>query len=395
MKLQLNYLGQIMFSKRVDGYKLKGRICLFFVAFLVLILPATSSAATIDELKSQLSQIEQQLKDSQSKVDEARGKVKTLSDQVDYINNQIQTTQAQENELTGQIELTSAEIDQTSAEIKVHQDKIDAQKLIMDDSLAQVYIQGDRTPLEISMGQSSMTDYFSQTQYLDSVKNQTEDNIAEINKLKKVLDEKKKTLDDKNHQLGSLRDSLDQQQNDMRSQADAKESLISQTQGDENNYQALVAKLSADKDNLSASIYQQRIQQSGRNNETISGGGSGGYPYACDVIDPWRFYTCQCTSYASWYWNVVLGKPWSNVNPSYGNARNWPTLAAMQGYSVGSSPIPGAIAVWQNLGGYGHVAIVTGVNGNGTFNVSEYNYSISESFDTRSGISPGGALFIY
>jgi surface antigen len=74
-------------------------------------------------------------------------------------------------------------------------------------------------------------------------------------------------------------------------------------------------------------------------------------------------------------------------------------LAYDQGYSVNASPQVGAIVSWPAgiLGAWGHVAIVEGVNANGTINVSEYNwvrYSYSERYNVPYW-NYGNASFIY
>lgn len=54
---------------------------------------------------------------------------------------------------------------------------------------------------------------------------------------------------------------------------------------------------------------------------------------------------------------------------SLGNARTWVSRASALGYSTGNTPQTGAIGQKGN-----HVVYVTGVNSDGTFNLSEKNY---------------------
>lgn len=79
----------------------------------------------------------------------------------------------------------------------------------------------------------------------------------------------------------------------------------------------------------------------------------------------------QCTYY------VASALSW--VPAGWGNAYQWWQNAISQGYQTSQTPVVGSIAVWSSSlpgsEGYGHVAEVTGVNSNGSFNVSEMNYS--------------------
>ena len=61
------------------------------------------------------------------------------------------------------------------------------------------------------------------------------------------------------------------------------------------------------------------------------------------------------------------------VPGNWGNANAWYYNAQASGFSVGSVPVPGAIA-WTAAGYYGHVAMVDSVNGN-SVTVSEMNFN--------------------
>lgn len=80
--------------------------------------------------------------------------------------------------------------------------------------------------------------------------------------------------------------------------------------------------------------------------------------------------------YCTWYaYNrrAELGRP---VGSFWGNASTWASYARGSGYLVNNSPAVGA--VMQNsyqAGGYGHVAVVESVYGDGSILVSEMNYA--------------------
>lgn len=73
----------------------------------------------------------------------------------------------------------------------------------------------------------------------------------------------------------------------------------------------------------------------------------------------------QCT------WGVKQAAPW--VGNYWGNANQWLSSARAAGFSTGSAPQVGAVAVWGG-GYYGHVAVVTAVNGS-QIQVVESNYA--------------------
>ncbi|HFD5608340.1 TPA: peptidoglycan hydrolase PcsB [Streptococcus pyogenes] len=95
----------------------------------------------------------------------------------------------------------------------------------------------------------------------------------------------------------------------------------------------------------------------------------------------------QCT------WGAKSLAPWAGNN--WGNGGQWAASAQAAGYSVGSTPMVGAIAVW-NDGGYGHVAVVVEVQSSSNIRVMESNYSGKQYIAYHRGwFNPTGVTFIY
>lgn len=80
--------------------------------------------------------------------------------------------------------------------------------------------------------------------------------------------------------------------------------------------------------------------------------------------------------YCTWYsYNrrAELGRP---IGSFWGNASTWASYARGSGYLVNNTPSVGAVMQDSySAGGYGHVAVVESVNGDGSIYVSEMNYA--------------------
>jgi hypothetical protein len=94
--------------------------------------------------------------------------------------------------------------------------------------------------------------------------------------------------------------------------------------------------------------------------------------------DDYGFYVRNCTSFVAWRMNRDRGEgsftnymSYNSKKGHWGNASNWRNNAEYLGIPVDHSPSVGAIAHWES----GHVAYVESVNGDGTVNISEYNYN--------------------
>ncbi len=94
-----------------------------------------------------------------------------------------------------------------------------------------------------------------------------------------------------------------------------------------------------------------------------SGGVGGGFPWGTAPI-----YGSNGYDYGYCTWYVATQVP---VPANWGNASTWAYYARMSGWNVSSAPRVGDIA--QKGGGEGHVAIVTGVNADGTVQVRDMN----------------------
>ena len=81
--------------------------------------------------------------------------------------------------------------------------------------------------------------------------------------------------------------------------------------------------------------------------------------------DAKSYYVGECT------WGVKSQVSW--VGPYWGNAKQWVASARAEGFSVGTTPQVGAVAVWVG-GAYGHVALVSAVESSTNIQVSESNY---------------------
>jgi surface antigen len=130
-----------------------------------------------------------------------------------------------------------------------------------------------------------------------------------------------------------------------------------------------------------------------------------GYPlaYECpragelDVVDRWKMDACNCTSYVAWALKAN-GYRIGWFLPGSMDAWNWPNVARRRGIPVGRVAVPGSVAVWPHLAPpFGHVALVTAVHGDGSFDVAEYNLPGRRpfSFDRRRRVSARGVAFLY
>ncbi len=105
--------------------------------------------------------------------------------------------------------------------------------------------------------------------------------------------------------------------------------------------------------------------------------------------DEWAFYWGECVSYAAFAVRTYsphkdFVNNWRGAH--FGNAKEWDEAARKLGIRVDQTPTVGAIAQ-HSRNKNGHVAYITAVHEDGTFDVNEYNHGPWHKFGTRSHVS--------
>lgn len=371
------------------------------LAAALFLIPLTSSAASISDLQAQQRAKEAQAAAAAAAAAKKQAEANAINTQISNLTQQINATQRAIDDTENQIGATQAAINDLTAKIKQANEQLDAEKIKLNDVLVSWYMEASDSSLTYALlASNTLSDVITNQEYYESIKQQIADETAKIQAMKEELAKSKSEQDQKMASLNDLRAQKQNYFNTTLAQKSYQNQLLNGTLAQKQAYVNQASALQAEIHNISESIYALR-QQLG-SNEIINSEGCGGYPYCGstpDIPDPWMFLTRECTSYAAWYFNVIEGKSWRNTRPGSGSAWNWPALASDQGYSVSSSPRVGAIISWGQSASmpYGHVAIVRAVNGDGTIDVSEYNW-VKFSYSYRGHVSParyGSYRYIY
>ena len=106
-------------------------------------------------------------------------------------------------------------------------------------------------------------------------------------------------------------------------------------------------------------------------------------------LDDWAFYWGECVSYAAFAVRTYsphkdFVNNWRGAH--FGNAKEWDETSRKLGIRVDQTPTVGAIAQ-HSRNKNGHVAYITAVHDDGTFDINEYNHGPRHKFGTRSHVS--------
>lgn len=335
--------------------------------------------AFADRFDEQIAALRNEVSGYQSRAADLRQQAATLASALDVLTNE-------KNAIQAQVDLSQAKYDKLVNDISITEQKIADNKEALGQIIADMYVDGSISPLEMLASSKNIGDYVDQQEFRSSVQSNLSGTIKEINTLKKKLETQKKEVEQ------VLAD-----QKGQRDQLAAKEAeqakLLADTRGEEAAYQQLSAQRNAQISQLQA---QQAAELAARARQVggytaSSDGSNGGYPSVWanapmnSYVDSWGMYSRQCVSYTAFKVSQTYGNMpyWGGV----GNANQWPGNARAAGIPTGRTPKPGAVAIVSS-GQYGHAAWVEAVNPNGTIRISHYNVGWNGTYAVWDNLSP-------
>ncbi|MFZ2544770.1 MAG: CHAP domain-containing protein [Candidatus Saccharimonadales bacterium] len=346
----------------------------------VSIILAVSSSAQITKIV-RADDYDQKIAQIQAQIDQFQSQAAQLNGQADSLQKEVDALTAQKNVIQGQVNLKQTEYDKLVQDITDNEKRIENNQNALGKTIADLYVSGGITPLEMLASSNSIADYVDKETYQKTIRMSLNKTILSIKQIKKQLETQKKDVERVLAEQKFARDALVEKESQQAQ-------LVAQTRGQEAAYRNLVGQREGQKLELQKQ-QQAAIEAASRRGGTINilpgDPNKGGYPWedGCWVDDnAWSHggvggngtdalgYGCrQCVSYTAW----KVGQRTGNFPSYWGNANQWPDSARTAGYDTGRSPRINSVGV-ISAGEYGHVVWIEAVNGDGTVDVSQYNY---------------------
>jgi peptidoglycan DL-endopeptidase CwlO len=335
-----------------------------------------------DQFDAQINALQQQNNGLQSQSDSLAATASTYQQAINALAAQINSIQANIVNTQNEIDALQQEIDQAQAELA-------QEKQVLGDNIRTMYLEGDITTLEILASSKDLSDFVNKQEYRNSVADKVKASVDKINALKEQLTKQQ------HEQQGLLAD-LQNQQNQLQSQENQQAQLLSYTEAQKSQYDQ---QISANNSQIVSLRAAQAAAMASRFGGAPGSGPAcgGGYPgvwcnaYQDSMIDSWGMYNRECVSYAAW---AMAVKYHHSVPYGLGNANQWPSGAARSGIPEGSTPRVGSVAIWY-VGAFGHAMVVDYVYPDGSFLVSQYNYSFNGTYSSMVVGANSGFTFIY
>lgn len=333
------------------------------------------AAATLMVLSSPMAvladRFDEQIQALENEIGKFQKEAVKLQAQADTLKNKIASINAQKQAIQAQIELNQAKHDQLIVEIAETEKKIEDQKKILGDTLANLYVDAEVSSIELIASSKSIGDYMDKQEYQSAIRDKLNKSIKTIKELRLALEGQKVEV------VRVLADQRSQRQL-LAAQEAEQARLLAETRGKEAAYQARIQ----DRETKIQELFeQQRLSMLRAGGEIIAGDPNmGGYPaeYANppldSVVDRWGMYNRECVSYTAWKVHQKNGYMpyWGGV----GNANEWPRNADNAGITRSSVPKVGSVGIIYSVypgDPYGHAVWVEYVDGDSVV-VSQYNW---------------------
>jgi peptidoglycan DL-endopeptidase CwlO len=349
---------------------------------------AVGAPLQMTQEKSYADKYDEQIAAIQRQIDSYQSEASNLATQADTLERKIAILRNQEATIQAQIDKSQKQYNKVVAEIEANKQRIEENREALGETIANIYVDDEVTPLELLASSDSIGDYVDKQEYRAAIRDNLVETIDEIRDLQAKLE--KQELE-----LAQILEDQKNQRSVLAAKRSERSAILAETRGKESAYNSLIAQGKSEQDKLAA---QQRaaiaaqLAASGVSGQAVAGDPNmGGYPrnlYNAPrgaLVDPWGMYNRECVSYTAWRVYQKNGSMpyWGGV----GNAYEWPGNADRAGIPRGSTPRPGSVGVMAG-GPWGHVVWVESVNANGTINISQFNEGVTGHYSERYNVNP-------
>lgn len=230
---------------------------LFFAAFLIFCGVKAESINNISGTGSLSTDDKEELKELNEKAETYRKIIEIKQKQGETLSNQISITDASIGQIENQMKMISKQIEDLNdqiiriqKEIKENEAMIEVNKKLLGQIMQVYYESSNTSPFFTYLSGGNLKSFMVKEDRISQTGDKIKELIDIIKKIKEDLNEENNQLDQKKSEFLSKNQELQEKNNDLNSIKDQKQSLLNETQGEEQRYQQLLAKIEAQKNEL-------------------------------------------------------------------------------------------------------------------------------------------------
>jgi peptidoglycan hydrolase CwlO-like protein len=238
----------MLFAEKIKMKKIF--LTIFIIFFLAVSMKINSPYAFGEEICDSIEECNEKAEAFQKILDLKNKQEQTLNNQVDVLNAQTGRLQSQISLNQNKIGELNNQIDELEKRIKSHQDSMDRQKIMLSNLIQEYAITKQEDPVDIFVTNNNLSDLFGKNDRIAQMESEVKDLYDNIKSIKTNLENERDSIKNKKKEIISEYASLQDKKSDLNDTIDQKQSLISQTQGEEEKYQKLLERVEQEKAEL-------------------------------------------------------------------------------------------------------------------------------------------------
>jgi hypothetical protein len=315
--------------------KLVSVLLAFSVVLSCFVFAGSASAKSDSQIRSEISDLEAKSKDLEEKIADIKSEKDKQEEVRDLLIEQINNLQEQINVCTDEINELQAKIDELEEEIAKKEQEIEATKTLLKQRIRAIYMSGSfNSDMLILTGDHSFSDYLTGHALAKSISAKDKSIVDEVNAAIVSIQESQKDIEAQVEEQNEAKKVLDEKKAALKEKEDEVNGVIYSLSKDQKSLQSENAEMEAEIQRLTDEI--NAGMQTEENQNVVYGGGDFGWPVP-------GYY--NITSYYGQRW----GKLHAGIDISSSGISGKPIVAAMDGNVM--------VSGWST-GGYGYYVTI-------------------------------------
>ncbi len=311
-----------------------------FIFSICIFSTSLVQAQTIDELKSKISQRNDNIKQLEEEIKTYQSQIEAVGKEADSLKNTLVSLDLSKKKLETSLAVTQNKIENTNLEIRQLSLQIDDKsvrigdsKRVVSQSLASI-AETDATSLfETILGSQNLADMWNGVEELATLQTSITNRIHELQSVKTSLESNKAKTEVKKKELLSLQKDLANQKKLIAETTKEKNALLVETKNTEANYKQLLATKKSQKDAFEREVFDlESALKIAIDPKSIPSTGSGVLQWPLDVIRITQYF--GNTNFAARNPQAYSGKGHNGVD--FAAPIGTPVKSALSGVVVGS-----------------------------------------------------------
>jgi peptidoglycan hydrolase CwlO-like protein len=221
-------------------------LLILVVGLLVVKMPRVSAITCDDPQPTEKGQLEEFIKDCNSKLGSIAGQKQTLSQAISYLNTQIKLTQAKIANTTTQLEKLNIEIEDLTGRIESIDYSLDDLTKLFISRVRESYMRPNKFDTAIIAQSSGLPDILRNVEYTKKIRDHDRSILISLEKSRLDASAQKELKETKQKEIELLKSKLDADQAALNGQIASKNKLLADTKNSESVYQNRLAEAQAE-----------------------------------------------------------------------------------------------------------------------------------------------------